>query len=383
MALAGLGRLGARALPRGLSARTFASAGEVTINFSPETFETHRIETPPLSTTTTKEEMLSYYRTMVLLRRMEMEADKLYKAKFIRGFCHLYIGQEAVALGLEESITKDDAQITTYRDHCQQYLRGDTLEAVYAELMGRKTGCSKGKGGSMHMYYDNFYGGNGIVGAQVPVGAGVALAMKQQGKKNVVHVMYGDGAANQGQIFEAMNMAKLWSLPAIFICENNKFGMGTSSERAASNVEYYKRGDVIPGIKVDGMDVYAVRTAAKYAKDFCVAGNGPIVLEMNTYRYVGHSMSDPGTTYRTRSDVEAVRQARDAIAGLKKRVIDNGFATDAELKEMEKDVRKEIEAAAAAAKTGAIPDISETFTDIYVDPPKFLRDAELNTSLGL
>jgi len=358
---------------RVVAARGFAT--QIPIEF-PNAFETHRISSPPTSTTTTKEEMVKYFKVMTVLRRLEMEMDKLYKSKFIRGFCHLYIGQEAVAMGLEESITKDDAQITAYRDHCQQYLRGDTMDSIFAELMGRKDGCSKGKGGSMHLYYKNFYGGNGIVGAQVPLGAGVAMAMKQQHKPNVVHIMYGDGAANQGQIMEAFNMSFLWKLPAIFICENNKFGMGTSTERAAMNPEFFKRGDVIPGLKVDGMDVFAVRTAGKFAKEHCLAGKGPILLEMNTYRYVGHSMSDPGTTYRTRSDVEAVRQSRDAIAGLRKRILDLNVATEAELKEIEKDARAEVEASAELAQKIAIPDDKEAFTEVVVGPQGYIRDVE-------
>lgn len=232
-----------------------------------------------------------------------MAADKLYKEKKIRGFCHLSTGQEAVAAGIEHAINKEDNIITAYRCHGFAYLRGATIHQVIAELLGRRTGIAYGKGGSMHMFAKGFFGGNGIVGAQVPVGAGIAFAMKYMNRPNTTFALYGDGAANQGQIFEAYNMAKLWGIPVVFGCENNKYGMGTAAGRASALTDYYKRGQYIPGLKVNGMDVLAVKQAAAYAKKWTVEGNGPLVMEFSTYRYGGHSMSDPGTTYRVRLPV--------------------------------------------------------------------------------
>lgn len=229
---------------------------------------------------------------------MEMAADKLYKEKKIRGFCHLSTGQEAVAVGIEHAITPDDQLITAYRCHGFAYMRGGTIKSIIAELLGRKEGIAYGKGGSMHMFAKSFFGGNGIVGAQVPVGAGIAFAMKYMNRPNTTFALYGDGASNQGQVFEAYNMAQLWGIPVVFACENNKYGMGTAAGRAAALTDYYKRGQYIPGLKVSGMDVLAVLQASKFAKKFTVEGQRPLVMEFVTYRYGGHSMSDPGTTYR-------------------------------------------------------------------------------------
>lgn len=246
-----------------------------------------------------------------------MAADRLYKEKKIRGFCHLSTGQEAVAVGIEHAITKHDHVITAYRCHGFALMRGGTVKSIIGELLGRREGIAFGKGGSMHMFAPGFYGGNGIVGAQVPVGAGIALANQYMGKDNVTIALYGDGASNQGQVFEAFNMAKLWNLPVIFGCESkemngakrkpispadsgadNKYGMGTAASRAAALTDYYKRGQYIPGLKINGMDVLAVKAAVQYGKNWTQAGKGPLVMEYVTYRYGGHSMSDPGTTYR-------------------------------------------------------------------------------------
>ena len=258
---------------------------------------------PAASTTATRAEMDSYLETMLRMRRMEIAFDNEYKARNIRGFCHLYDGQEAVGLGLESALTRDDSWITSYRCHAIMLARGGTVESVAAELFGFRAGISRGKGGSMHMYSkeQNFYGGAGIVGAQVPVGAGLAFANKYaaggEPPYNVAIGAYGDGAANQGQIWEVANMSALWKLPMIFVIENNQYGMGTSVDRHSSNHDYYTMGNKIPGIRCDGMDVLAVREAARYCRAHGAAGKGPIYLEIMTYRYHGHSMSDPGITY--------------------------------------------------------------------------------------
>lgn len=330
-------------------------------------FTAHNCEPPSRAVDTSPSELLSFFRDMALMRRMEIAADSLYKAKLIRGFCHLYDGQEAVAVGMEAGITKRDAIITSYRDHCTFIGRGGTLLEVFAELMGRKDGCAKGKGGSMHFYKkeSNFYGGHGIVGAQVPLGCGVAFAQKYSKDESVTFALYGDGAANQGQLFEALNIAALWDLPAILVCENNHYGMGTAEWRAAKSPAYYKRGDYVPGLKVDGMDVLAVKQACRFAKEHALK-NGPLILEMDTYRYHGHSMSDPGSTYRTRDEISGVRQERDPIERVRKLLLSHEIATEKELKDTEKEVRKEVDEAIAKAKESPMPPPSDLFSNIYV-----------------
>ncbi|THU52245.1 hypothetical protein C4D60_Mb10t01950 [Musa balbisiana] len=330
-------------------------------------FTGHRIEPPSRAVDTTPAEILSFFRDMAVMRRMEIAADSLYKAKLIRGFCHLYDGQEAVAVGMEAAITKRDGIITSYRDHCTFLGRGGTLLQAFAELMGRRDGCAKGKGGSMHFYRKeaSYYGGHGIVGAQIPLGCGVAFAQKYSKDGSVTFALYGDGAANQGQLFEALNMAALLDLPAILVCENNHYGMGTAEWRAAKSPAYYKRGDYVPGLKVDGMDVLAVKQACIFAKEYALA-NGPIILEMDTYRYHGHSMSDPGSTYRTRDEISGVRQERDPIERVRKLILSHELASASELKDIEKEVRKEVDDAVAQAKECPVPDPSELFSNVYV-----------------
>nr|GMD16981.1 pyruvate dehydrogenase E1 component subunit alpha, mitochondrial [Ipomoea batatas] len=330
-------------------------------------FSAHKIDPPSRSVETSAKELMAFYREMALMRRMEIASDSLYKAKLIRGFCHLYDGQEAVCVGMESAITRKDCIITAYRDHCIYLARGGTLLEAFAELMGRKDGCSKGKGGSMHFYKKDsgFFGGHGIVGAQVPLGIGLAFAQKYSKEDYVTFALYGDGAANQGQLFEALNMAALWDLPAILVCENNHYGMGTAEWRAAKSPAYYKRGDYVPGLKVDGMDVLAVKQACKFAKDHALK-NGPIILEMDTYRYHGHSMSDPGSTYRTRDEISGVRQERDPIERVRKLILSHDISTEKELKDIEKEVRKEVDEAITKAKECSMPDPSELFTNVYV-----------------
>ncbi|XP_033964692.1 pyruvate dehydrogenase E1 subunit alpha 1b isoform X1 [Pseudochaenichthys georgianus] len=328
--------------------------------------ELHRLEDgPPLKAELTREQGLQYYRVMQTVRRMELKADQLYKQKIIRGFCHLYDGQEACAVGIESGINPSDHLITAYRAHGYTYTRGIAVKEILAELTGRRGGVAKGKGGSMHMYAPNFYGGNGIVGAQVPLGAGIALACQYKGNNQVCVSLYGDGAANQGQLYEAFNMAALWKLPCIFVCENNKYGMGTSVERASASTEYYKRGDYIPGIRVDGMDVLCVREATKFAADHCRAGKGPIIMELQTYRYHGHSMSDPGVSYRTRDEIQEVRSKSDPITMLKERMLTNNMASVEEFKEIDIAIRKEVEEAALYATSDPEPPLEELCNHIF------------------
>ncbi|RMZ83231.1 hypothetical protein DV738_g1220, partial [Chaetothyriales sp. CBS 135597] len=348
------------------------------VKLSDESFETYELDPPPYELQTTKKELKQMYYDMVAVRRMEMAADRLYKEKKIRGFCHLSTGQEAVAVGIEHALTKEDAVITAYRCHGFALMRGGTVKSIIGELLGRREGIAYGKGGSMHMFAPNFYGGNGIVGAQVPVGAGIAFAHQYTGSKTATVVLYGDGASNQGQVFEAFNMAKLWNLPVLFGCENNKYGMGTSAARSSALTEYYKRGQYIPGLKINAMDVLAVKAAVQYGRQYtAVEDKGPLVLEYVTYRYGGHSMSDPGTTYRTREEIQRMRSTNDPIAGLKQKILDWGVCSEEELKTIDKKAREDVDAEVHIAEAMAIPDPTPKilFEDIYVrgSEPDFIR----------
>lgn len=333
---------------------------------------------PDLTLHTTKERLVNMYDTMVQMRRMEMAADALYKQKYIRGFCHLTIGQEAVAAGMHYAMTPEDLLITSYRCHPFAALRGGSIYSVLAELFGRDGGISQGKGGSMHMFTKTFFGGNGIVGAQVPVGAGLAFTQKYLGTQNAVFTMYGDGAANQGQVFEAFNMAQLWKLPCVFVCENNKYGMGTSVERSSMNTNFYERGDVIPGLQVNAMDVLSVAQATKWARDYVNSGKGPLVMEFTTYRYGGHSLSDPGTTYRTREEIQRMRTSADPIQGLKSKLLDWGIKTEEEIKAIDKQAKQTVDEAVEQAKKSPEPPMSKLWTDIYIPgtEPRALRGRE-------
>lgn len=311
-------------------------------------------------------DVLDGYFKMSVIRRMEIAADSLYKARLIRGFLHLYIGQEAIAVGIQQASSEADSLITAYRCHPFALLHGNSVEQILAELLGRETGSSGGKGGSMHIFGRKFFGGNAIVGAEVPVGTGIALAQKYLNEQNVTYVLYGDGAANQGQVFESFNMAKLWNLPAVFICENNQYGMGTSAERASASTEYYKRGQFIPGVWVNGMDLLAVRTAVQWARQHALE-NGPVILEMDTYRYQGHSMSDPGTTYRTREEIQDIRKTRDPIALLKMFIIEQDMASEEQLKELEQRAKDEVAVALENAKKASFPPPEDLYRDIYSD----------------
>jgi len=320
-------------------------------------FKTHNLETAPSETVEcTKDDLVNMFELMYTMRRMEITCDNEYKARNIRGFCHLYDGQEAVATGIQKAFDPEDSWITSYRCHCVALARGGTVASIVGELFGVADGYSKGKGGSMHMYNkkQHFFGGAGIVGAQVPVGAGLAFAHKYNAKPgqpmNVAIACYGDGAANQGQIWESANMASLWKLPMIFCIENNHYGMGTSIDRHSSISDYYKMGNSIPGLRIDGMNVLAVREGVRFAKEYCGAGNGPIYLEMMTYRYHGHSMSDPGTTYRNREEIEFTRSTRDPLEFVRKCLTDAEFLTVEEIKETEKRIRKDVQKEVLKAK---------------------------------
>lgn len=275
-------------------------------------------------------------------------------------------------------MTDKDRLITAYRCHPFAVMRGGTIKGVIAELLGRQDGMSNGKGGSMHIFTPTFFGGNGIVGAQVPVGAGIAFAQQYLNNPSVTFTLYGDGAANQGQVFEAFNMAKLWNLPCVFVCENNKYGMGTSAERSSSNIEYYKRGDVIPGLQVNAMDIMSVYQASKWAKQWTVENKGPLVLEMVTYRYGGHSMSDPGTTYRTREEIQQMRSTRDPINGLKTRILEWGVASEEDLKKIDKNAKAEVDQAVEEAKASPEPSMEDFWSDVYYagTEPAYLRGRE-------
>jgi pyruvate dehydrogenase E1 component alpha subunit len=312
-------------------------------------------------------DLKAFYSDMLLIRRFEEKAGQLYGMGLIGGFCHLYIGQEAVVVGMQAASHPGDQVITAYRDHGHMLACGMDPKGVMAELTGRHTGYSKGKGGSMHMFSEEkkFYGGHGIVGAQIPLGTGLAFSNKYRGNDSVTLTYFGDGAANQGQVYESFNMAELWKLPVVYIIENNQYAMGTSVERSSAQVEFFKRGSSfnIPGRQVDGMDVEAVHDAGREAIEWCRAGQGPIILEMKTYRYRGHSMSDPAK-YRTREEVQGVREKRDPIDHLGQKLIAQGLATEDDLKAIDKDIRAVVNTSAEFATESPEPDASELYTDV-------------------
>jgi pyruvate dehydrogenase E1 component alpha subunit len=319
--------------------------------------------------TGSKDDLLSYYRDMLLIRRFEERAGQLYGMGLIGGFCHLYIGQEAVVVGMQAALKHGDQVITGYRDHGHMLAAGMTPNGVMAELTGRRDGYSKGKGGSMHMFSVEkaFYGGHGIVGAQVSLGAGIAFANKYRKDGKVCLTYFGDGAANQGQVYESFNMAALWKLPVVFIVENNQYAMGTAITRSTSETHLHKRGVSfnIPGEEVDGMDVLAVRDAGRRAVEMARSGGGPTLLEMKTYRYRGHSMSDPAK-YRTKEEVDEVKSHRDPIDHVKKLLLDGGHASEDGLKEIDREIRDIVVASAEFAQKSPEPDPRELMTDIYL-----------------
>ena len=308
-----------------------------------------------------------FYSDMLLIRRFEEKAGQLYGMGLIGGFCHLYIGQEAVVVGMQANVGPKDQVVTAYRDHGHMLACGMDPKGVMAELTGRGAGYSKGKGGSMHMFSRSkrFYGGHGIVGAPVPIGTGIAFANNYRGDGAVCLTYFGDGAANQGQVYEAFNMAELWKLPVVYVIENNQYAMGTSVERSSAEAHLYKRGVSfnIPGEEVDGMDVEAVAAAGNKAIAWCRSGKGPIILEMKTYRYRGHSMSDPAK-YRTRDEVQAVREKRDPIEHFGQKLIARGIASEDDLKAVDRETRQIVNHAAEYATESPEPDPAELYTDV-------------------
>lgn len=314
-----------------------------------------------------KQDLLKYYQEMLLIRRFEEKAGQLYGMGLIAGFCHLYIGQEAISTGMHSTMIEGDKVITTYRDHGHMISLGSDPKKIMAELLGRSDGSSKGKGGSMHLFdlERHFYGGHGIVGASVPIGAGLAFADKYKGTNNVTYCYFGDGAAHQGQVYEAFNMAKLWNLPVLFIIENNHYAMGTSLKRSSSIDELHKRGIGfnIPGAKINGMDIFDVINDGQKWVDYVRAGNGPVILEMDTYRYRGHSMSDPAT-YRSKEEVNCKKE-QDPIDSLRNYILDKKVASETEIKKIDDLVKEEVNEVVEFAKNSPEPDPSELMTEIY------------------
>ena len=316
------------------------------------------------------EALVGYYRSMLLIRRFEERAGQLYGMGLIGGFCHLYIGQEAIAVGMQAAKREGDQVITGYREHGHMLAAGVDARTVMAELTGRAAGVSHGKGGSMHMFSPEhgFYGGHGIVGAQVSLGTGLALANRYRDDGKVAFTYFGDGAANQGQVYESFNMAELWRLPVVYVIENNQYAMGTSVERSSSETHLFRRGASfnIPGAEVDGMDVVAVRDAGLKAAEHARSGAGPFILEMKTYRYRGHSMSDPGK-YRTREEIDEVRKTRDPIEHLQERLESEGHADEALMRSIDAEVKSIVADAAEFARATPEPDAAELYTDVYVE----------------
>ncbi len=325
---------------------------------------TAKLEEPEVSAA----ELLKLYRDMLLIRRFEEKAGQMYGMGLVGGFCHLYIGEEAVVVGVLAAAEEGDSIVTSYRDHGHMLATGMDPKGVMAELTGRRGGYSRGKGGSMHMFSreKNFFGGHGIVGAQVPIGTGLGFAHKYRSNGKVSITFLGDGAMNQGQVYESFNMAALWKLPVLYVIENNKYGMGTSITRSSASHDLVSRGAPfeIPGHQVDGMNVVAVREAAAEALEYARSGKGPYILEMQTYRYRGHSMSDPAK-YRSKDEVSRMRQEHDPIDQVKKRLIDAGLADEARLKEIDKEIKDIITAAADFAQQSPEPDPAELWTDVY------------------
>ncbi len=313
------------------------------------------------------QQYIDAFEKMLLIRRFEEKCGQFYGMGLIGGFCHLYIGQEAVIAGIQAGKHKDDSTITSYRDHGHIIMSGIDPKYVMAELTGKASGCSKGKGGSMHMFNSEgkFYGGHGIVGAQVPIGTGLAFAEKYNGTKNICFTFFGDGAVNQGQVYEAFNIAALWKLPVVYVIENNEYSMGTSLERSTAMTDLYKKGESfgIPGVQVDGMNIDSVYNIAAQASKYVRSGKGPVIIEAKTYRYRGHSMSDPAN-YRSKKEVEEYKE-KDPIALVKNIILENSYAKEEEVKKIEKKIKAQIAEIAEYATSEPLPSEDELYTDIY------------------
>ena len=351
--------------------RTFAK--KKTFEFPVSPWDLHLLPPDvkaPTKTEASAEEIFSAWEKMYTIRRLEVKCEELYQSREIRGFCHLYNGQEAIAVGMESAINFQDLLITAYRDHANAYLRGISVYVIFCEMMGRKDGSSKAKGGSMHYYSkkNNFYGGNGIVGAQIPVGVGLGFSLKhQKNKENIAVTIYGDGAANQGQLYEAANMASLWKLPVVLVCEMNFYAMGTSVERSsAGGVDFHKKIFHVPGIKVYGQCPFETKAAFAFAKNFA-RENGPIILNIVTYRYQGHSMSDPGTTYRIKEMHDLWKNERDPVKKLREYMLAFNIKSESEIADAEKQIKKFIEKESERALESPMPPIEYLTQDIY-DP---------------
>ena len=321
------------------------------------------------NTILSKDKLVECYQTMLLIRRFEEKTGQLYGMGLVGGFCHLYIGQEAVVVGLVAVSDKDnDNVITSYRDHGHMLALGTKPEVIFAELMGRATGCSKGKGGSMHMFDipNRFYGGHGIVGAQVPIGTGLALTDKYKKKKSVSFTYLGDGAINQGQVYESFNMASLWKLPVLYVVENNEYAMGTSVSRSSSGIDLFRRGESlgISGTRINGMDLFEIVEKCQPIVDDIRKKQQPFIVEMKTYRYRGHSMSDPAK-YRSKEEVSNFKENMDSIGLVKKYLLEHGICNEKELKDFDKKIRSDIEQAVERAKSSPVPEEEELYTDVY------------------
>ncbi|XP_047998508.1 pyruvate dehydrogenase E1 component subunit alpha, mitochondrial-like isoform X2 [Leguminivora glycinivorella] len=360
-------------------------AAEATVPIIPPEVYNFDANTIPKNVKITKAEALELYETMVLIRRMETEIASLYKEKKVFGFCHLYAGSEAVGTGIVANMKPVDNLITSYRCHAfammfQNRQQKDGPFSVMAELAGRAGGLSAGKGGSMHVFVPpHFYGGQGIVGGQVPLGIGMGFAHKYSDDGGVAFPLYGDGASNQGQVYESFNLAALLKLPVVFVCENNLYGMGTAAKRSSASTEYHKAGRFMPGIKADGMDIITTREISRIAADYSRSGNGPIVVQFQCYRYYGHSMSDPGTSYRTREEVQHVRQTRDPLNLFKAVLIEAKLASEDEIEAINKKAKKVCAEAKDAAAAAPSPDPADLYTHVYV---KYLEQPRRRTVIG-